>query len=338
MIDIGQRIAAARKAKGLRQNELARRAQIAPAQLCKVEIGRINPSFLIVERIVEALDSTIPELLYDVKPKRERKAKGDEVSAAELSRENVRYIPIRSAYEHDGPKALSAIEADEAAPSVGRPVASVCTLVWNRTSGCCEGAGAALAEDLRVELGIGTAPVGDLASALRFRGVRVLETKLAKAVGSISYWDMVRKAPVIVLDSGATTERRLYRLAYELGSVVLYASLGVRLDETLDQHRFLTDFTAAFLLPGLSVRTCVAATGVSPSDWTLAKVLPLKAYFGVSAESFILRLEELGLIHPKLRLAMRDKLRAYYKKHPAAMEPQPNGVLAACDESGWEGK
>lgn len=317
MIDIGEKIAAARKDKGLKQFELAKRAEIAPAQLCKVENGRVNPSFNMVERIAAALDSTIPQLLYGEKRKCARKIDEEDAAESESVSKSV-YIPIR-AHEPDAAKAIKALTAD--AEGVEQTVAPDCTLVWNKAHVKFEGAGAALAEELRNDLGLGTAPVGDLASSLRYRGVVIVEAKLPKAVGSVALWDKSRKAPTIVLNLLMTSERRLYRLVYELGSAALYASLGVRLDESLEQHRFLTDFTASFLMPGLTVRTCVAAIGVSPSDWTLEKALPLKAYFGVSAESFILRLEELGLIAPKLRLALRDKLRAYYKKHPDAMEP-----------------
>lgn len=317
MIDIGEKIAAARKDKGLKQFELAKRAEIAPAQLCKVENGRVNPSFNMVERIAAALDSTIPQLLYGEKRKCARKIDEEDAAESESVSKSV-YIPIR-AHEPDAAKAIKALTAD--AEGVEQTVAPDCTLVWNKAHVKFEGAGAALAEELRNDLGLGTAPVGDLASSLRYRGVVIVEAKLPKAVGSVALWDKSRKAPTILLNGSVTQERRLYRLVYELGSAALYASLGVRLDESLEQHRFLTDFTASFLMPGLTVRTCVAAIGVSPSDWTLEKALPLKAYFGVSTESFILRLEELGLIAPKLRLALRDKLRAYYKKHPDAMEP-----------------
>lgn len=322
MINLGAKIVAARKAKGLKQFELAKRAQIAAAQLCQVENGRINPSFSMVERIAAALDSTIPELLYDVKCKSAPRRGQPEAVAAIVS-EAARFVPIR-AVEPDAAKALKAIAgAEPGDDAAGMPVtAAVCSLSFNRAHLKYEGAGAALADELRGELGLGTAPVGDLASALRYRGVVIAEAKLGKSVGSVSFWDRERRAPVIVLNAAMTAERRLYRLVYELGSVALYASLGVRLDESLDQHRTLTDFTAAFLMPGVAVRTCVAASAIAPSDWTIGKALPIKAYFGVSTEAFILRLEELGLIMPKLRLALRDQLRAYYKKHPKAMEPK----------------
>lgn len=322
MIDIGEKIAAARKAKGYKQFELAKRAEVAPAQLCKIENGRVNPSFNMVERIASALDSTIPELLYGEKRKFAAKAAKTAVEAQDAKEVVKSGLVALRAHEPDAAKAARALEDAGGCASPRTPVASACTLVWNKAQLKYEGAGAALAEEMRVDLGLGTAPVGDLAAALRFRGVVVVEAKLPKIVGSVAFWDTVRKAPSIVLNSVMTPERRLYRLVYELGSAALYASLGVRLDESLDQHRFLTDFTAAFLMPGVSVRTCVAASGVAENEWSIEKTLPLKSYFGVSAESFILRLEELGLIAPKLRLALRDKLRAYYKKHPNAMEPR----------------
>lgn len=304
-MEIGTRIVLRRKAMGLQQKELARRAQMSAAQLCQVENGRVSPSFGIVERIAAALDTDIPGLYSGsaVKPQ----------SRKEEAPVRADYIPIR-AHEPDGERAIKALEGIAYAP--------VCTLSLNIVPRAFQGGGGALAEEMRGILGLGTAPVGDLEATLRYRGVRIVETKFAKSVGSVALWDATRRAPVIVLNSGVTEERRRYRLVYELGSVALFASIGVRLDETLEQHRFLTDFTAAFLMPGVAVRTCVAAVGVLPGDWKLAEVLPLKSYFGVSAEAFILRLEELGLIVPSLRLALRDQLRAYYKKHPKAMEPQ----------------
>lgn len=318
MINIGELIAAKRKAKGLKQFELAKRAEIAPAQLSKVENGRINPSFNMVERIAAALDSSIPELIYGEKGKSATKTDVEDVAEAESVKKSG-YIPIRS-HEPDAAKAIKALK--KCADDFVLSSAPNCTLVWKRPYFRFEGAGAALAELLRNDLGLGTAPVGDLASALRYRGVVIEEAKLPKDVGSIALWDMSRKAPTIVLNSSVTAERRLYRLAYELGSVALYASLGVRLDETLEQHRFLTDFTASFLMPGVTVRTCVAATGIAPDEWNINNIRPIKSYFGVSMESFALRLEELGLITPEKRLFLRDWCRAHYKIHPKAMEPK----------------
>lgn len=317
MINLGERVKAVREGRGLNQKELAKLAAMSPSQLCLIEKGRVSPTICMVDRLAAALDMGLAEFLSEDGVKARRRPSADAV-ADDDQEEDGGYLPIR-VVEPDAARALKALKAGVAEAEV---TAAECTLAFNRAHLRYQGAGAALAEELRGDLGMGTAPVGDLVSALRYRGVTVVEAKMDKRSGSVVFWNKVRKAPAVVLNAAMTPERRTYRLVYELGSAALYASLGVRLDESLEQHRFLTDFTAAFLMPGSSVRTCVAAAAVVPADWTLTKVLPLKAYFGVSAEAFVLRLEELGLIVPKLRLNLREKLHAYYKKHPKAMEPQ----------------
>ncbi len=311
-MDIGTRIKMRRMALGLRQKELARCAEMNAAQLCQIENGRVSPSFGIVERIVAALDTDIPGLYAGISADEPMNPVAEVVDSD--------YMPIRS-HEPDAAVAIEALG--------GSVVVPVCTFSLNVVPKSFQGGGVVLAEELRASLGLGTAPVGDLVSTLRFRGVRIVETMFAKSVGSVALWDKVHGSPVVLLNSAVTKERQLYRLVYELGSLALFVSFGFRLDETPEQHRFLTDFTGAFLMPAASVRTCVLSVGVAPGDWTHNEVLPIKEYFGVSAESFILRLDELGLIAPALRLKMRDRLREYYKEHPEAMEPHV-GEINTC--------
>lgn len=321
MIDIASCIRVQRKAKGLKQFELARRAEMSPAQLCQIENGRVSPSFQMVERLATALDLDVVALISGGGDA--RSPKDDAVTSNEWGAGD--YVPLR-AVEPDARRVLKQIADDEArfdAMDAERGVGSNCTIMLNRIRLSCPGAGAAFAEELRADLGLGTAPLGDFAAALEFRGVRIHRVKMVKSVQSIGFWNARCATLVIALNESMTKERCLYRLVYELGSASLFASLGNRrLDESLEQHRFLTDFTAAFLMPGVMVRTCVSATGIGPSEWTFDSLVAIKQHFGVSAESFALRLEELGLISPNLRLNLRDCLRAYYKSHPKAMEPQ----------------
>ena len=324
IIELGKCIVERRQAKGLFQKDLAQRAGMSAGQLCLIESGRVSPTFNMVERIARALDTDIPGLLT---------AAPDQTADASTASEKTEplpspdYVPIR-AIEPDAAKALRLVieserERDVLSNSRGVPLA--CSLALNRAGIRFEGAGAALAEELRTELGLGTAPIVDLETALEFRGVRLRMVKLPKQTTSVAYWDMKAARPLIVLNSLMTDERCRYRTAYELASVCLFVSLGCqRLDESLPQHRFLTDFTAAFLMPAVTVRLAVASTGLGPGDWTFDELVLLKSRFGVSAESFVLRLEELGLIVPSLRLSLRDRLRAYYRKHPKSMEPQPS--------------
>lgn len=325
VIELGKCIVERRRGKGLYQKDLALRAGMSAGQLCLIESGRVSPTFNMVERIARALDTDIQGLLSSESGRDGAEKTSSERAEALPSSD---YVPVR-AIEPDAARALRLVldmerERDELAASRGVPFA--CSLALNRAGLRFEGAGAALAEELRTELGLGTAPIVDLETALEFRGVRLRAVKLSKHTTSVAYWDAKATRPLIVLNSLMTDERRRYRTAYELASACLYVSLGCqRLDESLPQHRFLTDFTAAFLMPAVTVRLAVASTGLGPDDWTFDELVALKSRFGVSAESFVLRLEELGLITPYLRLDLRDRLRAYYRKHPKSMEPQPKG-------------
>jgi Zn-dependent peptidase ImmA (M78 family) len=106
--------------------------------------------------------------------------------------------------------------------------------------------------------------------------------------------------------------------------MVMSGSMGFKpVREGAQRHRFAREFAAEFLMPEESVRFAVSQLGIGPGDWTLDMIVWLKSKFNVSAESFALRLEALKLISERLRQNIREELRAYYKAHPKAMEPEP---------------
>ena len=321
---LGELIRKRREACGWRQYELARRAEMSAAQVSLIENNRVSPSFHAVERLARAFDTDIAGLLSQANGK----AAPIDHAATTATFARGDYIALR-ALECDGAAALAAIEDDERqadAAEQSHGIVNAYTLGASSPGFTPAMTGAAMAEVLRLELGLGTAPVGNLAATLAFRGVRIYRCRLPAASASVALWQRVRERPAIVLNAANTPERDVYRLAYELGSICLYRALGHVIDETLEQHRFLVDFATAFLLPAVSVRQAVAATGIGPEEWTFEKVVAIKEYYGVSAESFALRLDELGLISPSLRIPLREQFRAYYRAHPEAMEPHPSSI------------
>lgn len=323
MFDFGEKVVALRKAHGLQQKELARRAGMSASQLCQIENNRVSPTINMVERLVVALGMDLAGFFGKGRSKSSVSPGGETVREIEV--ETGDYVPVR-ATEPDATKVLELILPQEEArdrAEASRGLVPSCSIAMNRARPHGLQAGALFADELRNDLGLGTAPIADLSTVLEFRGVRVYHEKMVKQTASVSFFNARTGVPVIVLNAANTKERDLYRLAYELGSVCLYVALGrVRLDESLEQHRFLTDFTAAFLMPGVTIREYVAATGIRPEEWTFASVVALKEKLGVSAEAFALRLEELGLIVPSLRVSIREELHRYYRKHPKAMEPR----------------
>ncbi|MDK2824543.1 MAG: hypothetical protein PWP71_2461 [Clostridia bacterium] len=56
---IGEKIRQAREAKGLKQTELARMAELANSTICDIEKGRLEPSLKSLNKISKALELTI---------------------------------------------------------------------------------------------------------------------------------------------------------------------------------------------------------------------------------------------------------------------------------------
>ena len=62
-IELGRRFASARLARGLAQNEVARRAGIAPSYLSRIENGKVHPTIGTAMQVVRALGATVEEIL-----------------------------------------------------------------------------------------------------------------------------------------------------------------------------------------------------------------------------------------------------------------------------------
>ena len=60
---VGLNLQRLRRGKGLSQEELADRAKIHQTYLSGVERGKRNPSVLVLQRIAEALDADVEDLL-----------------------------------------------------------------------------------------------------------------------------------------------------------------------------------------------------------------------------------------------------------------------------------
>ena len=298
-----------------------------PAQLCKIELGRNGVTGSTLARLAAALDVSVAELLGEAASP--PVAPSVAVSESAAARDASDYVSVLAAANasRETNAVRAAVEKWETALTVaerarGVSVQTALQLVY--PYGADERAAELLARDVRASLGLGRQPAVGLAVALERVGVRVVSVKRPAAFQSASFYNHARRTLSIALNAANTSERNTYRLAYELGAAVLFASAGY--STVADEgaaHRFIRNFTAAFLLPEETVRAETAIFGIAPDGWTMEALVFVKERFGVSAESFALRLESLGLITPSLRHVLRDALRARYAAHPKAMEPHP---------------
>lgn len=321
---IPDRIKSIRSKMGLSQAALAKRMGMTPSQLCKIELGHNGLSGASIRRLSEALGVTIAELMGEPAAGR-----GGVCDEAPVRREDGDLVKVR---EGDLPREmLSEVvrvvrEREKGAMAVmaGAEGLSQSSVQILFPYGVDEESAELLARDMRNSLGIGCAPIVDLEVVLEMRGVSIVLHPFPKQFQSATFFDLKTHKLDIVLNAANTSERNVYRLAYELGTAAAFAMSGFSAirDEGV-VHRFLRRFTAAFLMPEETVRMDVAQSGIAPDRWTFDLLTMMKSHFAVSAEAYALRLESLGLIVPELRTELRDKLRAYYRRHPKSMEPQP---------------
>ena len=312
-----------RLAQGLSQVALAKRAGMLPAQLCKLESGRNDATGSTLRRLADALNVNVSELLGErvvVAPR----ILGE--NAAVFNRGEGCVPIVLSAWSAETVEKIAKSTADFdremrcAESKLGIAHGASLQLIY--PYGADETGAALVARDMRISLGLGIAPMHDLETNLELCGVRISRVTMVNDFQSMSFYDMSCHTISIVLNSRNTRERDAYRLAYEIGAVTAFAKAGFStIRDEGETHRYLRRFSAAFLMPEESIRREVAQYGITPVNWTFDLLVMVKERYGVSAEAFALRLEDLGLIMPSVRTQLREKLHAYYVAHPKAMEP-----------------
>ena len=299
---VGARIRARRKKIGGKQAALAQEAGISAAQICHIEKGRVRPSLRTLEKIAGALGTTVSALLDrgDGGETRLRDAApvpGDALASDALARGGGRDAGTGAAPGSDSaggektePVTRMVCVHDPRDTAVDRRVrarlrkeleawksSERAAGVPGRTSlplffPAAAGLGALLARELRTAAGIGPSAAVDPALLLENKGIRVVETALPSGLDSWAVWDPEDGTAFVFLRNAATSERKRFRLAYELGHL---------------------------------------------------------ARFGVSAETFLYRISELGMVSQRSFKALRAKLKAHYAECRAAgnragFEPRPS--------------
>jgi len=310
---IGKCIVLARESRGVLQSELAKLCGIRPSEVCQIENGRVTPRFDRVERFAAALGMSVVEMLsFD-----------DEVADVANHRKPSADYVATSVADRSISGALDLVSADAIELKAMNPRRQTATQLRFPTSRkVLNGAAVSLAEKMRSVVGLGKISNADLESLLLMKGVKIYRTKMSNKVQSIAFWSAKSRILSIVLNEANTPERDRFRLSFELAVAhIFFATKSVVDVNHVTNHRFIKEFSSSFLMPSDSVSDLVASRGITPSTWTFAQLLALKSSFAVSAESFALRLDELGLITNALRLNFREKLQEYYRKNPKAMEP-----------------
>jgi len=158
------------------------------------------------------------------------------------------------------------------------------------------------------------------------QGFRVIVAPLDRDLNSFCFYDPPNQNAFFFINSQKNQEKQLFSLAYELGAVIISATAtqtGAKLFPIRDAphsgklkpftaHRAARRFAATFLMPAPAVRETVSQLGIRQKQWSYELLLRIKHRFGISAESFLYRLNELHLIDPLMVTFLKEKIEAHY--------------------------
>lgn len=177
----------------------------------------------------------------------------------------------------------------------------------------------ALVQQVRQMLGIGHGVIFDYLELFENAGLRVVFLPLPRPLQSAAYYDAENANAFLVVDVALNVERQLFELVKRLGSIYWFTQRAcgavgrVGGAGLLDESHAARKFAALFLMPAVSVRATVAQLGIGPADWNYELLLRIKHRFGVSAQAFLFRLTELGLIADPLAAELRARIERYYQ-------------------------
>lgn len=164
--------------------------------------------------------------------------------------------------------------------------------------------------------GISDAVIFDYLELFENAGLRVLFLPLPEGVESLSCYDRDSDNAFFFIAQGMNVERQLFRLACELGRIYLFnGGLGAQgRIGSLDARHAAKRFAALFLMPEEAVKATVRQIGVGREQWSWDILIRVKHRFGVSAESFLYRLQELDLIAPVRLGQIKQQIYQHYEK------------------------
>ena len=327
---VGASIRRWRKSRGLLQKQLAVAAGMEVAQVWAIESDRNSPSLRTLSRIAAALGISTAELLSPPQdgaaPAASHHAGGatrlDALDAVPVLRpaDGDRRLPKRDAKRMAA--AISAAAKAEAARQADIPT----TLPLSFPVVVNEGGAEQLAHFLRAHLDVGSAIIRNVFTLFECHGIRVLaDGRLTEKLPAVTFHSRRRRDYTVFLTTAFDDKpfRKEFLFLTEIGRAFLFASHGFEpVLNTAKSRRFAHHFAATFLMPASAVRTAVYSLRVKPGDWTYELLLRLKARFGVSAQSFNIRLKELGLITQAKHAEFDAAIRMHYA-NTGFSEPMP---------------
>lgn len=288
------RLSLARKRRGMKKRELAKRVGVTERSVSSYEAGSQEPESSTLKKISEVL--RFPEAFF----------LGDDPEFPTPDVASFRSLSKMTACQRDSALGAGAIalllnEWIESrfelpkpdVPDLGREGGANTVLSGDGESQEPEGYPShlsaqdpeAAAEMLRAFWGIGGLPIKNMIALLESKGVRVFSLAIdAKEVDAFSMWKAGR--PYVFLNTFKSAEHCRFDAAHELGHLVLHQHAQ---PHGPDLEREANAFASAFLMPRASV------LAMAPKSATLSSLIRHKKHWLVSVAALNYRLHALSL-------------------------------------------
>ncbi|MBP7636508.1 MAG: ImmA/IrrE family metallo-endopeptidase [Kiritimatiellae bacterium] len=339
---VGARIRQLREIQRISQIQLATDIGIRAGPLGWIEKGKHLPSGRVLYRLAKQLNVRIDDLFQE-------KNVWDDTAVSTASLAPVILPPLDTA-SCPNPESLKAahiicqtvaeavLKLEALAGVSSRLDFSLSTPFTTDTAGAEQ-----VAAYVRQGLGIGNAVLADYLELFENAGLRVIFLDMPEGCTTFSGYDPLNRNAFIFINSNLKKqpEIQMAHAVRELGRLFWYtrkqsapaaeapSANGMEV-EVLGEAEFARRFVLSFLIPAASLRKTVLQAGVSPKSWTLDLLLHMKKRYGVCAQCFALRLQELGLSwsdkqkrSPRAFL-FKDELEAYQAENGPAAEPGGN--------------
>jgi len=320
---IGRNIRRLRRQRNLTMAELADKIGMSQVPLGRIERGVNAPSASVIFRLSKALGVSVDTLFaedeHEFKSFQHESAQNPfPVPLDDLDKE----LPVRiKTMAHE---IITAFWALEDICSAQKRASIPLFIPFEPTESGME----ALAVSVRRYTGIEHGVVFDYFELFENQGFRVIVVPMLKTLDSFSYYDPLYQNAFFFLNARHNSERQLFRLAYELGKVLILTCAMNRgqnvfkdpdasspsAEKPFTAHRAARRFAATFLMPANAVCDTVSQLGIRKKHWSYELLLRIKHRFGVSAEAFLYRLNELDLIDPSLVEPLKNKIHSHYGK------------------------
>ena len=291
---LGLELQAARKRKGMRQEDAARVINVARTTLVAIEKGERRITAAELVKLATAYESQIADL---VRPR----------------------PPVQpSAEQYRGPAQLTAEDREAIEPYVARLIEYARMYVeleelrksplvrkypaLYESRGPIRRVAEAIAQEERQRLGLGDIPLTSLRALLeQYVGLRIFYMPLPKKFAEIYLYDDVLGACIAVNRLHPEERRRwslshgyLHFLAHRYATDVSYTEEEYR--AATNEERLAEAFAPEFLMPASGLKRHYTNTTQVKPGFTTSDLLTLANLYAVSVEALTLRLEDLDLL------------------------------------------